>query len=78
MPQVKKFSQKKNIKLTAMQGMLPDSQGCWGDGGAVANKVSGINIQLPFDYERAIQTASHLSEEMADVSDIYLSPFLSL
>jgi len=57
--------------------MLPDSQGCWGDGGTLENKVSGINIQLPTDCERAVQGASHLSEK-TDVSKVYLRPFLSL
>lgn len=77
MPQVKNSVKRKTLSRQLCKACCPTAR-VLGDGGAVANKVSGINIQLPLDCERAVQGASHLSEEMTDVSQVYLSPFLSL
>jgi hypothetical protein len=58
--------------------MLPDSQGCSGDGGATANKVSGINTQLPLDWERTIRALATYPKTVLTSVNFRLTPLFTL
>jgi hypothetical protein len=58
--------------------MLPDSLGFWGMEELWQIRSVELTFNYPLTVEGPFQAASHFSEEMPDVSEVYLRPFLSL